>query len=111
MSLQVKRSNSQTHPPLRHCEQSEAIHKPPKVNTKNKKEKEFPTFYQVKKLIFNEILIFNFQFLIFNFLWIATSSTNSRNDEFCLTVPVVHTEIATGFSSPRNDGFIIAMTV
>ena len=56
-----------------HCERSEAIHKPQKVNTKNKKEKEFPAFYQVKKLIFNEILIFNFQFLIFNFLWIATS--------------------------------------
>ena len=47
-----------------HCERSEAIHKPQKVNTKNKKEKEFPAFYQVKKLIFNEILIFNFQFSI-----------------------------------------------
>ena len=73
-------------PPLRHCEEQgdEAIHKPQKVNTKNKKEKEFPAFYQVKKLIFNEILIFNFQFLIFNFLWIATScKSNSRNDNMC----------------------------
>ena len=55
---------------FRHCEEQgdEAIHKPQKVNTKNKKEKEFTVFYQVKKLIFNEILIFNFQFSIFNFL-------------------------------------------
>ena len=31
-------------------------------------------------------------------------ASNSRNDEFCLTVPVSHTEIATAFSKPRNDG-------
>ena len=59
---------------------------------------------------------------------IATSSTNSRNDEPRITrLPLVakatlamtvwarsggcHTEIATAFSKPRNDGFIIAMTV
>ena len=89
---------------LRHCEEQgdEAIHKPQKVNTKNKKEKEFTVFYQVKKLIFNVILIFNFQFSISYRL--PRVASNSRNDEFCLTVPVSHTEIATGFSSPRNDG-------
>ena len=59
-----RQSNPQTHPPLRHCEQSEAIHKPQKVNTKNKKEKEITIIYQIKELIFNEILIFNFQFSI-----------------------------------------------
>ena len=47
-----------------HCEQSEAIHKPQKVNAKTKKKKEFTTFNQVKELILNEILIFNFQFLM-----------------------------------------------
>ena len=48
---------------LRHCEQSEAIHKPLITNTKTEK-KEFTTFNQVKELILNEILIFNFQFSI-----------------------------------------------
>ena len=33
-------------------------------------------------------------------------ASNSRNDEFCLTVPVPHTEIATAFSKPRNDEFV-----
>ena len=82
-----------------HCEQSEAIHKPLAVNTKTKNKK-FSIIHQIKELIFNEILIFNFQFImlrsfctswddklkwlskliifvlcasIFNFLWIATS--------------------------------------
>ena len=32
---------------------------------KNQKEKEFIIIYQAKELIFNEILIFNFQFSIF----------------------------------------------
>ena len=58
---------------LRHCEEQgdEAIHKPQKVNTKNKKEKEFIIIYQLKELILNEILIFNFQFSISYTLFVS----------------------------------------
>ena len=41
-----------------------AIHKPQKVNIKTEKKKEITIIYQIKELIFNEVLIFNFQFFL-----------------------------------------------
>ena len=62
---QKRKRNHRPLPPssLRDFVEVVAIHKP-QTTTKNRKEKEFTIIYQIKELIFNEILIFNFQFLI-----------------------------------------------
>ena len=105
-----------------------AIHKPLFFYSLTEKKKEFTIIHQIKKLIFNKILIFNFQFwsslrsfrtswddklkwlckhiifplcasiFNFNFLWIATSCKQLSQWQ------AKNNEIATAFSKPRNDG-------